>query len=280
MSSASPSPTSPSSKNSSSSPAPAVSRAVRILAVLADAHGVEMSLADLARAVGAPKSSAFNVCLVLEEAQLISRREFGYTLGRRTVELGGAYLSGFDQVREFYRVCSSSPVLARELVQLSVLDGTDVVYLARHEGSTPLRLSAGVGDRFPASVTAVGNALLMALSPDDVAARYASLDALPVRTSRSTRTVAELQDKLAAARTRGYALDRSEVFPNVIGIAMPVPARNPGENALAIGVSVIGPREGFDVPPEQVTAIVDALREAVRQLSNPMSRDALQESRA
>lgn len=258
-----------------SSPAPAVSRAVQILAVLADAHGMEMSLADLARTIGAPKSSAFNICVVLEQARLITRREFGYTLGRRTVEFGGAYLAGFDQVREFYRVCSSSPVLAKELVQLSVLDGTDVVYLARHEGSAPLRLSAAVGDRFPASVTAVGNALLMALSPHEVAARYSGVDSFPVRTPHSTRTLTELQDKLAAARTRGYALDRSEVFPNVIGMAMPIPARNPGENALSIGVSVIGPVVDFELPQARIETVVGALRDAVSQLSNPMSRDAV-----
>lgn len=261
--------------NGASSPAPAVTRAVKILMTLAQARNQEMSLADLARAVEAPKSSAFNVCLVLEEAQLISRREYGYVLGRRTVELGGAYLAGFDQVREFYRACSSSPVLRHELLQLAVLDGTDVVYLARHEGTAPLRLSAGVGDRFPASVTAVGNALLMALSPQEVTARYAGVRELPTRTPNSTRSVADLQAKLAAARERGYAVDKSEVFPNVVGIAMPIPARNPGENALSIGVSIIGDREDFEVPEERSRAIVRALREAVDQLSNPMSRDAL-----
>ncbi|MFT8395282.1 IclR family transcriptional regulator [Propionibacterium sp.] len=267
--------TDPSAQTGTSSPAPAVSRAVMILSTLAEGRGTELSLADLARAIGAPKSSAFNICVVLEQAQLISKREYGYVLGRRNVELGGAYLTGFDQVREFYRACSSSPALREELVHLAVLDGTDVVYLARHEGAAPLRLSAGVGDRFPASITAVGNALLMALDPHDVEARYAAVGDFPSYTSHSTKTFEELQAKLEASRERGYSLDRSETFPNVNGIAMPVPARHPGENALAIGVSFIGSTDDFQVPEERMMRVAEALREAVRQLTNPMSRDAL-----
>ena len=54
----------------------------------------------------------------------------GYLLGRRTVELGGAFLTGFDQIREFYRVCEDSEVLRRQLVQIAMLDGAGVLYLA------------------------------------------------------------------------------------------------------------------------------------------------------
>ncbi|MCF2707034.1 IclR family transcriptional regulator [Arcanobacterium haemolyticum] len=260
------------SAETSSSLAPAVSRAVRILDALSQARGVEQSLADLSRTIGAAKSSTSNICAVLEEANLIQKREYGYVLGRATVELGGAYLATFDQVREFYRLCANSPVLRGELLQLGVLDGTDVIYLARHEGTAPLRLTAGVGDRFPASITAIGNALLMALSSEEVALRYKNIAAFPVMTSKSTTTFPELEAKLARARERGYALDEGEVFPNVVGVAMPIPPRRAGEQPLAIGVSMIGPGENFTVPRERFDAIVDALAEAVENLTNPMSQ--------
>jgi DNA-binding transcriptional ArsR family regulator len=105
-----------------SSLAPAVSRAVRILELLAESRGAPRTLSEISRALRAAKSSVSNVCSVLEDAHLVQRGDAGYTLGRRTVELGGAYLSGFDQVREFYRIVSESEVLSHELVQIAVLE--------------------------------------------------------------------------------------------------------------------------------------------------------------
>jgi DNA-binding IclR family transcriptional regulator len=268
-----------------SSPAPAVSRAVRILSLLADSGGAPQPLTEIARTLGAAKSSTSNVCTVLEESGLIQRRGAGYVLGRRTVELGGAYLAGFDQVREFYRICSESPVLARELVQIAVLDGTDVLYLARHEGRAPLRLTAGIGDRFPAALTAVGNALLAELPPGEVEARYGPRPDIPRLTDRSTTTLAGLHAKLDATRARGFALDEGEVFPNVVGLALTVPARTSGEQTLAIGVSTIdlgpavgeGVGDGVGLGPavDHRDTVLAALRDAADRLSNPMAGPTL-----
>jgi DNA-binding IclR family transcriptional regulator len=254
-----------------SSLAPAVTRAVRILALLADSRGVPQPLTEIARAVGAAKSSTSNVCAVLEESGLIQRRDTGYVLGRRTVELGGAYLAGFDQVREFYRICAGSPVLRHELVQIAVLDGIDVLYLARHEGRAPLRLNAGIGDRFPAALTAVGNALLAELPAGEVDARYGPAPAIPRLTDRSTRTLEALHAKLEATRARGYALDDGEVFPHLVGLALTVPARLSGEQTLAIGVSTIDLDVSRAPSEEHRETILAALRDAAEQLSNPMA---------
>jgi DNA-binding IclR family transcriptional regulator len=71
-------------------------------------------------------------------------------------------LHSFDQVQEFYhKICSGSSVLSHEALQIAVLGSVDVLYLARH-GRAPLRLTATIGDRFPAALTAVGNALTLA----------------------------------------------------------------------------------------------------------------------
>lgn len=245
-------------------PAPAVTRSIRILGLLADAHGVPIALSDIARAIGAAKSSTSNLCAVLEENSLIQRRDGGYILGRRTVELGGAYIASFDQVREFYRLAAESPLLSHELMQIAVLDGIEVLYLARHEGRAPLRLTASIGDRFPAAPTAVGNALLSLLSPDEVAARFDRPDAFPQRTERSTSSLAQLQRKLELVRERGYAIDEGEVHPGVVGVARVIPPRASGEAPLAMGVSLVEPSASHR------DAVIAELGVAVAQLSNPL----------
>lgn len=246
--------------------APAVTRAIRILGLLADAHGAPLGLTEIARSLGLAKSSTSNLCNALEEGRLISRSELGYTLGRRTVELGGAYVGTFDQVREFYRFCSDSPVVSNELLQIAMLDGTDVLYLARHEGRAPLRLSASIGDRYPASVTAVGNALLALLPDEEVARRFADEASRPRLTQHSVTTVEGLIAKLRATRERGYALDEGEVHPSVIGVARVIPPRSSGEQPLAIGASIMS----HTLKPGHVLDVAEELARATRELSNPI----------
>lgn len=249
-----------------SDPAPAVTRSIRILGLLADAHGRPLALSDIARSIGAAKSSTSNLCTVLEEHGLIQRRDSGFILGRRTVELGGAYIASFDQVREFYRLCLEAPLLSHELVQIAVLDGTEVLYLARHEGRAPLRLSASIGDRFPAASTAVGNALLSLLAPAEVAARFSAPETFPQRTERSTANLEQLQAKLRLVRERGYAIDDGEVHPGVYGIAMIIPPRASGEPALAIGASLVesGGTESIR------DGVIAELRDILVKLANPL----------
>ncbi|MGC3955978.1 MAG: IclR family transcriptional regulator [Propionicimonas sp.] len=252
-------------RNESNSGAPAVTRAAAILTLLADS-GSALNLTDIARSLGLAKSSTFNLCNALEEAGLIARRDSSYYLGRRLVELGGAYLRTFDIVREFYRLSSESTVLRHELLQLAVLDRTDVLYVARHEGRAPLRLSATIGDRFPASITAVGNILLAQLPPEVVADRYRDGRALAQWTPNSVSTLDGLLAKLEQTRQRGYAIDNRETNPAVVGIAVLVSPRTSAEERFALGASLFM-ADDIDVRREKV---VPELFRVAETLSNPM----------
>jgi IclR family transcriptional regulator, blcABC operon repressor len=245
--------------------APAVTRAIRVLDLLADARGQTRTLTEIARELGLAKSSVSNLCVALEEGGLIRRTGGGYLLGRRTVELGGAFLSGFDQIREFYRVCEDSDVLRRQLVQIAMLDGARVLYLAVHEGRERFPLSANVGDRYPASATAVGTALLSELTPAQVAELYWDPRELVGFTERSTSTLAQLQSKLERTRAQGYAVDDGEVHPTVLGLAVLVPGRGSGEPSFGLGVSIVHPTGSSD---ERET-VLNTLRGAARHLTRP-----------
>lgn len=203
---------------------------------------------------------------------MIRRETSGYVLGRRTIEIGGAYLAQFDQIQEFYRLCGEVPFLQQELAQIAVLYDRDVVYLARHEGRTPLRLSAGarVGDRYPAAITAVGRALLSQIPSRELNDLYSGVK-LPAFTTRSTRTLTDLREKLKTTRNRGYALDQGEVFPNVVGIAMPIPPIQSGDIPLAINISRIVPTDPPIIDDGDLEKIITGLGEVVKLLSNPMA---------
>jgi IclR family transcriptional regulator, blcABC operon repressor len=254
------------------SPAPAVSRALRILTLLEGADGAPLPLGDIARGIDAAKSSTSNLCQALEEGEMIVRTNGGYVLGRRTVELGGAYIAQFNPMREFYAFCGEAELLSHEVVQIAMLHGTEAVYLARHEGRAPMRLTASIGSRFPAAPTAVGNALLTTLADTEIAARFSGPQHFPQLTERSVRTLPALLTKIRAARERGYAVDDNEVHPGIFGVALVLPPWSSGDQPLAIGTSLMAATATDDY----VAAVVNELRHAVDRLSNPLYRRALQ----
>ncbi len=245
---------------------PAVARAAAILDVLAEQDGVPVSVSDLARLLGLPKSSTANLCATLVETGLVARRESGFVLGRKLAELGGRYLSTVDEIKEFYHLCRSSPLLSRETVRASVLDGLDVLYLARYDGNRPLRLTANIGDRFPATCTATGKALLATLDPAVLRDRLSRVTSLPVLTSRSIASVPELLAELDKVREQGWAEDDEETTSGVTCLAIAVgqegvPAR------FAVSATVLTSRLGLDLSREDLLHELLALRKG---LSSPL----------
>ncbi|MGH8771566.1 MAG: IclR family transcriptional regulator, partial [Burkholderiales bacterium] len=144
---------------------PAVARAVRLLDILAAARE-PLTLAALTSLLQLPKSTTHSLCSTLVQAGLLTRFETGaYHLGSHVMDLAHAYLSRIDLTAEFVKVWDSMAMLPEETIILSVLDGTDVVYLACRNGSRPLGVTFRIGMRLPANCTATGKALLSTLTP-------------------------------------------------------------------------------------------------------------------
>ena len=210
----------------SASPAPAVTRAAAVLEALAASSTGRLTLSDLSRELGIPKSSTSNLLLALEEARLINRQGADFTLGRKLVELGAAYLSRLDEVQEFYRFCEQAPTLSGETVRIAMLDGTNVIYLARYEGHPAVRLTSNIGDKMPVSLCAVGKALIARLHDHDIDEMFADDEELPVLTPKSLRTGADFKKQLPSIREQGYAFEDEESTTGVVCLAVSVP---PGE---------------------------------------------------
>jgi IclR family transcriptional regulator, blcABC operon repressor len=247
------------------SPAPAVTRAAAILDALEAAGGEPLGVSDLARTLGIAKSSTSHLCQALEDARLIQRRENGYVLGRRTIELAGAYLAGFDEVRSFYELCGRTVALREHVVQIAMLDGTDVLYLARYEGRSRFRLAANIGERFPAALTATGQALLAALPPAEVTRRFRGVD-IPHLTEHSLSGLAALQARLVKTREDGYAFDDEGVHPGVIGLAVRLTPRHAGGTMLSLGVTVLKTLASEATKSE----LLGELKSLASALSNPL----------
>ena len=245
--------------------APAVTRAAAILDLLAENGSVAAGPSELARRLGLPKSSIANICGALADAGLVRRVGTGFTLGRKLAELGGAYLTSVDLVQEFYEACAELPTGSEETVQLAVLDGTEMTYLARHDGKQPVRLTSQIGRRLPASVTATGKAALASIDEAEVRRRFQG-QKLPTLTARSLATVDALVAELAAVRERGYAMDDEETVEGVVCFGIAVPGRRPGEGPYAASITLLKVR----ATDERVPALLDDLRLLAGRMSDPL----------
>ncbi len=251
----------------SESLAPAVTRAAAILDVLAEDPSTAFGPSELARRLGLPKSSIANICVALADAGLIRRIGTGFSLGRKLAELGGAYLTAVDIVQEFYEASRLLPTGSEETVQLAVLDGVEMTYLARHDGRQQVRLTSGIGRRLPAMSTATGKAALASLDDLELERRLASISHFPAITPHSHLSLASLRADLARVRERGYAIDDEETVEGVVCYGIVVPARRP-DGPYAASITLLRARAS----EERVPLLIDDLRWLAGALSDPLRR--------
>jgi len=248
--------------------APAVTRATAILDLLAEDAGVALGPSELSRRLGLPKSSIANICGALADAGLVRRVGTGFALGRRLAELGGAYLVAVDMVQEFYDAARDLPTGSEETVQLAVLDGLEMTYLARHDGRQPVRLTSAIGRRLPATSTATGKAALASLDPAELDRRLDGVTTLAPASPRAHRTVDALLADLEGVRSRGYAIDDEETMEGVVCYGIAIPGRHPGEGPNAASITLLKVR----ATEERVPLLVADLRTLADRLVDPLRR--------
>jgi DNA-binding IclR family transcriptional regulator len=249
--------------------APAVTRAGAILDLLAENAREAAGPSELARRLGLPKSSIANICNALADIGLVRRIGTGFALGRKLAELGGAYLASVDQVQEFYEASRLLPTGSEETVQLAILDGLEMTYLARHDGRQPVRLTSQIGRRLPATVTATGKAALASLDEDELERRLATIVALPVLTANSLGTFDALRADLATVRRRGYAIDDEETVEGVVCFGVMIPGRRPGDGPYAASITLLKVR----ATEERVPLLIGDLNLLADRLSDPLRAD-------
>ena len=192
---------------------PAIRRTHDILKVLSSRRQ-PVKAAELAQACQLPKSTLYLLLDCLEQRRWIERQDGGYIIGLELMALGVAYLRHDGLQAAFHQAASAFVTRSNEVVQLAVLDGFDVVYLAREDARRPVRLVSDLGLRLPAHACALGKALLASLPPKDLEACLPP--ALPRVTDRTITDLAALHRELEAVRQTGLAQDQEEVATGLV----------------------------------------------------------------
>ena len=200
---------------------PAVTRALSLLDRLAQQRE-PMSLAQLTSELALPKSSVHGLCNTLMSFGYLRRQSDGaFLIGPRVMTLAEAFVSGTDVAQEFSALWANVGAAPEETVVLSVLSGTDALYVAVRNSARPLGLAFNVGMRLPAHLSGSGKAMLAFRAPDEVRGLFAA-GPLTRLTRKGPRDIEALLKELALTRKRGYSVDDETVREGVYSFGAPV----------------------------------------------------------
>jgi IclR family transcriptional regulator, pca regulon regulatory protein len=193
-----------------------------------------MTISAVAEATGLSRATARRVLHTLQQLDLVATEGEVFRLTPRVLSIGYAYLSSLELPELAHPHMEQLVAQVRESSSLAVLDGADIVYVARVPTKRIMSVAITVGTRLPAFATSMGRALLADRPPAEVEELLGS-DPLPTLTSRTVRTPAELRTALDRVREDGFALNDQELEEGLRSIAVPVrDARGVAQAALNV----------------------------------------------
>jgi IclR family transcriptional regulator, pca regulon regulatory protein len=180
-----------------------------------------LSLSEVAKVARLPAATARRCLLTLEELGYVMRSGRMFVLRPKVLELGAAYLESMDIEALTKTHLEDVASKTGDSAALSVLDGTEIVYVARASVRTLMRLEAHVGSRFPAYPTSMGRVLLAGLGADRLRKYFerATITALTKHTVTERAKLVRLVDE---CRRAGYSAVEDELAYGVVAVAVPV----------------------------------------------------------
>lgn len=221
-----------------------------------------MSITDVARKTGLDRASARRLLLTLVSLGYATHDGKFFALTHRILRLGQSYLSATalpTLVQPYLDELSES---SGQSCSASVLDDTEIVYIARASQRRVMSINLSPGSRLPAYCSSMGRVLLAGL-PEDQVRRLLEQAPLCAHTERTITDPEQLMEELGRVRRQGYALVDQELEIGLCSIAVPLVNRK-GQIVAAINVGA----PAASVPPsrlvEQILPMLKRVAERVR----------------
>ncbi len=247
----------------------AVERALDILLCFTREDATR-SLTQIAESVHMSKTTVHRLLATLENKRFITRDKVTglYRLGFRFIEMASLVLQDVELHRW------AQPYLKRlsqeygETVDLSILDGSHVMYLEVIESPQRLKLAAAVGQRLPAYCTASGKALLAYLPGEQV--KKILSENLTEYTNHTPVSVPDILSDLRVTAERGYAVSEQEYEKDINAVAAPI---FDADHHPIASIAIVGP--SFRLTKDRLPALGESIREMTRVITNEVGLVAL-----
>jgi len=244
-----------------------VSRAFAVMRSFDREHPTQ-TISEVAERTGLTRAAARRFLLTLQELGYIHSTDGLFRLSLRVLDLGYTVLSTIGLSDIAQSIMEDVAAKLHESCSISVLDGTDIVYVARVPTKRIMTVNLAVGSRLPAYATSMGRVLLAHLAPKalDEFFERTQMVRLTERTVCDERTLRQI---LLQVRQRGWALVDQEVEEGVRSVAAPIRDRT-GRVIAAINASAHATRAPVRKLRESfVPVLLDAASRISRSLGAP-----------
>ena len=210
-------------------------KGLRVIEAFDDDHP-HLTASEVAARTGITRTAA--------RRYLLSLVHFGYAAGDgkhfwllpRVLRVGQSYLAAARLPRLVQPFIQKVSLRTGETVNFSVLDGHEVVYLARSNPPRFVSIGYQVGVRVPAHVATPGVAILSTW-PDEAVDAWVAAHTFTAYTAQTVVDRAQFRGHVVAARTLGYWTTEQQLDPALRGIAVPVKDRR-GDCVGSIGMTL------------------------------------------
>ncbi|MBL8379228.1 MAG: helix-turn-helix domain-containing protein [Burkholderiales bacterium] len=194
------------------------------------------TLSEVAERTGLDRAGARRILLTLEKLGYVRQDGRSFRLTARVLDLGYAYLSSTPLWNLAEPIMEQLVAEVHESCSVSVLEGTEIVYILRVPTTKIMTISLGIGSRLPAWCTSMGRVLLAGLPPEERAAVLAASDLTP-RTRHAKAAPRSLARTLDTVGAQGFALVDQELEEGLVSVAVPLVDRT-GSVIAAMNLSV------------------------------------------
>lgn len=196
------------------------------------------SIAEVAAASGLDRATARRCLLTLAHQGYADYDGKFFTLTPRVLRLGTACLATMPLPQVVQPMLDRLSADLGESTSVSILDGAEIVYVARAAQRKVMSIALMPGSRLPAYCTSMGRVLLAAM-PEDAARLILGDKPLPARAPGTLTDPQEILTELAAIRAQGYAVIDQEVEPGLQSLAVPLMNAH-GRVVAALNVGLAG----------------------------------------
>lgn len=184
-------------------------------------HRRRLTISQISQKTAISRAAVRRCLITLEQLGYVGAHDRTYSLRPQIMNLGYAYLASTPLPELAQPYLDRVSTVVHESCSVAILDGAEIVYIARAAVSRIMSINLRVGTRLPAWCTSMGRVLLSSL---DEAALDKYLTGLrPVQfTSKTISSVTKLRDMLRRTRLEGFAVVDQELELGLRSIAVPV----------------------------------------------------------
>jgi IclR family pca regulon transcriptional regulator len=238
-------------------------RGLSIIEAFDDAHP-RMTASQAGERCGMTRTAARRYLLTLRHIGYVATDGKLFWLTPRVLRLGQSYLESARLPRIVQPFLQRVTAGTSETAYVSVLDGDDIVYIARNGSSRIMNTGYVLGARVQAQVTAAGM-LLLALGDPAWVEHWLATQTLKAYTSHTISNKERLRIELTRVQAQGWALSEQQLELNYRGIAVPLRDRH-GELAGALSVTMPMGHESSEDALARVLSVLNETAQAMRHL--------------